>query len=78
MTAVKKKVEEFGFPRLIILAFLLLLFVMLFVFNIPVPLTISQCLVRVGINLVSVFCDEDDNRKRSRDPAAFRQGGVLA
>ena len=52
MTAVKKKVEEFGFPRLIILAFLLLLFVMLFVFNIPVPLTISQCLVRVGINLV--------------------------
>ena len=44
--------EEFGFPRLIILAFLLLLFVMLFVFNIPVPLTISQCLVRVGINLV--------------------------
>ena len=52
MTAVKKKVEEFGFPRLIILAFLLLLFVMLFVFNIPVPLTISQCLVRVGFNLV--------------------------
>ena len=52
MTSVKKKVEEFGFPRLVILAFLLLLFLMMFAYNIPVPLTISQCLVRVGINLV--------------------------
>ena len=52
MTEVKNRIRAFGFPRMIILAFLALLIVMMFILNVPVPLTISQCIVRVGINVV--------------------------
>lgn len=52
MTEVKNKIAAFGFPRLIILAFLGLLVILMFVMDIPVPLTLSQCIVRVGINVV--------------------------
>ena len=48
----KQAISSFGFPRLIIMAFLLVLLVLLFVLDLPVSLTLSQCLVRVGINLV--------------------------
>ncbi|MBS6952481.1 MAG: ABC transporter permease [Enterocloster asparagiformis] len=52
MTAVKNSLKSFGFPRLIIMAFLLLLIMMMFVLGIPAPLTFSQCIVRVGINMI--------------------------
>lgn len=52
MTAFRTGLKSFGFPRLIILAFLCILILMMFVLGIPVPLTFSQCLVRVGINMV--------------------------
>lgn len=52
MTGIKRKAEVFGFPRLIILAFLAVLIFMMFVLDVPVPLTLSQCFVRVGINLI--------------------------
>ena len=52
MASVKGMIKSFGFPRLIIMAFLGLLIVMMFVLHIPVPLTFSQCLVRIGINMV--------------------------
>ena len=52
MTAVKNSLKSFGFPRLIIMAFLLLLIMMMFVLGIPAPLTFSQCIVRVGFNMI--------------------------
>ena len=52
MTAVKNSLKSFGFPRLIIMAFLLLLIMMMFILGIPAPLTFSQCIVRVGINMI--------------------------
>lgn len=52
MIEIKKKIQAFGFPRLVIFAFLAILVAMMFVLNVPVPLTISQCIVRVGINMV--------------------------
>lgn len=52
MNQMKKAVQSFGFPRLIIIGFLCLLIMLMFVYNIPVPLTLSQCLVRIGINMV--------------------------
>lgn len=52
MENVKAKVQSFGFPRLLIMAFLLILIIMMFVLKIPVPLTLSQCIVRIGINVV--------------------------
>jgi simple sugar transport system permease protein len=42
----------FGLPRIVILLFIVFLNVMLFVLRLPVALTFSQCLVRVGINIV--------------------------
>ena len=52
MTGIKNKISAFGFPRLIIMAFLGLLIVLMFLMDIPAPLTFSQCIVRVGINMV--------------------------
>lgn len=52
MSTVKNSLKSFGFPRLIIMAFLFLLVLMMFGLNVPVPLTISQCIVRVGINMI--------------------------
>lgn len=49
---VKIGLANFGLPRIVILLFLLFLNVMLFVLRLPVALTLSQCLVRVGINIV--------------------------
>lgn len=48
MTGIKNKISAFGFPRLIIMAFLGLLIVLMFLMDIPAPLTFSQCIVRVG------------------------------
>lgn len=52
MSVLVNRMKQFGFPRLIILCFLLALCVMMPILNIPVGLTLSQSLVRVGINLV--------------------------
>ncbi|WP_320130591.1 ABC transporter permease [uncultured Sphaerochaeta sp.] len=45
-------IKNFGLPRIIILCFLLLLNILMAIKDIPVGLTISQCLVRIGINLI--------------------------
>lgn len=52
MEKVRERVQSFGFPRLLIMAFLCLLIIMMFLLKIPVPLTLSQCIVRIGINMV--------------------------
>lgn len=52
MEGVKAKIQAFGFPRLLIMAFLCLLVVMMFILQIPVSMTLSQCIVRIGINMV--------------------------
>ena len=52
MKTVASKLAGLGLPRLIILLFLLLLIILMPVFHVPAALTLSQCLVRVGINLV--------------------------
>lgn len=52
MNRVKKTIQKVGYPRFVISCFLLFLIVMMFVYDIPIGLTISQCIVRVGINLV--------------------------
>ena len=38
MTGIKNKISAFGFPRLIIMAFLGLLIVLMFLMDIPAPL----------------------------------------
>lgn len=48
----KAWIKSFGFPRLIILLFLLLLIILMPILHVPTALTLSQCLVRIGINLV--------------------------
>lgn len=48
----KAGLKSFGLPRIVILLFILFLNMMLFVLDLPVALTFSQCLVRVGINIV--------------------------
>ncbi len=52
MNAVVGRLKQFGVPRLIIVGFLLVLCIMMPILNVPVGLTLTQCLVRVGINLV--------------------------
>ncbi len=52
MNSMKERIIGLGLPRLIILLFLLLLIILMPIFHVPAALTLSQCLVRVGINLV--------------------------
>lgn len=52
MKRLEQGIKSFGFPRLIILLFLLALCVMMPILNIPVGMTLSQSLVRIGINVV--------------------------
>lgn len=52
MTAIRGFVSRMGIPRLIILSFLLLLIILMPVLGVPFSLTLSQCLVRIGINMV--------------------------
>lgn len=52
MNKCKIAVRKLGVPRLIMLAFLLLLLIAVVILDIPLSLTLSQCLVRIGINIV--------------------------
>lgn len=52
MNNFKKLLNSLGVPRLIIICFLILLVILMFLYGIPVGLTLSQCLVRIGINLI--------------------------
>lgn len=52
MKSVKHTVARMGLPRLIMIVFLLLLLLAVGILHIPFSLTISQCIVRVGINMV--------------------------
>lgn len=45
-------IQRLGVPRLIMLAFLMILLIAVGVLHIPFTLTLSQCIVRVGINIV--------------------------
>lgn len=52
MTQLWKRVRQFGLPRLIILLFLLVLCILMPILDVPIGMTLSQSLVRIGINLV--------------------------
>ncbi|MEN1759092.1 ABC transporter permease subunit [Anoxynatronum sibiricum] len=55
MDQVKAKVKQFGLPRIIIVAFLLLLCVLAIMLNIPITDLISDALVRTGMNGILVL-----------------------
>ncbi|MDY5932263.1 MAG: ABC transporter permease [Candidatus Ornithospirochaeta sp.] len=52
MDRIKNIISRMGLPRLIIICFLFVLVILMAVYKVPVGLTISQCLVRIGINMV--------------------------
>ena len=52
MSSLKVRLKAFGFARLIILLFLLVLCILMPIMHVPIGMTLSQSLVRVGINLV--------------------------
>ena len=49
MTEVKNRIRAFGFPRMIILAFLALLIVMMFILNVPLGMVIGATLDAIRI-----------------------------
>ncbi len=52
MTRIRLWARDFGAARLIILLFLLLLCVLMPIVHVPIGMTLSQSIVRIGINLV--------------------------
>ena len=52
MDRIKNIISRMGLPRLIIICFLFVLVILMAVYKVPVGLTISQCLVIIGINMV--------------------------
>ncbi len=52
---IKKVVHKIGTPRLIMISFLFILLFAVNILNIPFALALSQCLIRVGINMVLVL-----------------------
>ncbi|HWP50783.1 MAG TPA: ABC transporter permease [Clostridia bacterium] len=52
MGLIKKGVDKIGFPRMMIFSFLILLTISVPLLNIPFQTTLSQAVVRIGINIV--------------------------